>query len=108
MVIFGGGPDKLVFGIKSRILTAFVKACRAAKISGFRFHDCRHTAITRIIRAGLPPVEVMRVSGHATMSAFYRYAHLEADSIFRTAAALDAYHAQAAEEQTASAAEKVN
>jgi hypothetical protein len=47
-----------------------------------------------MIRAGLPPVEVMRVSGHATMSAFYRYANLDSDTVFRAAAALDAFHAQ--------------
>jgi hypothetical protein len=61
-----------------------------------------------MIRAGLPPVEVLRVSGHTTMSAFYRYSNLEADSIFRAAAALDAYHAQSVDEQNASAAEMVN
>jgi integrase len=88
-----GNSDKLVFGIKSQIRTAFVKACRDAKISDFRFHDCRHTAISRMIRAGLPLVEVMRVSGHQTLSCLYRYANLDSDAVFRAAAALDAFHA---------------
>lgn len=88
-----GNSDKLVFGIKSQIRTAFVKACRKAKISDFRFHDCRHTAISRMIRAGLPPVEVMRVSGHQTLSCLYRYSNLDSDAVFRAAAALDAFHA---------------
>jgi integrase len=95
----GAGEDsnQLVFrGIKS-VRTSFAKACKEAKVQDFRLHDCRHTAITRMIRVGLPPVEVMRVSGHTTMSAFYRYANLDADTVFKAAAALDAFHAQSTE-----------
>jgi integrase len=86
--------SKLVFGGIKSVRTSFAKACKAAKISDFRLHDCRHTAITRMIRAGLPPVEVMRVSGHTTMSAFYRYANLDSDAVFRAATALDNYLSQ--------------
>ncbi len=93
----------LVFGIRVSIRAAFGKACKMANIQDFHFHDCRHTSITRMIRAGLPPVEVMRVSGHSTLSAFYRYANLDSDAVFRAAAALDAYHAQAVETQATSA-----
>ncbi len=100
--------DKLVFGIKSQIRTAFTKACRAAKISDFRFHDARHTSISRMIRAGLPPVEVMRVSGHQTLSCLYRYSNLDSDTVFRAAAALDAFHAQVADDETKTAPELVN
>ncbi|HEX8633323.1 MAG TPA: tyrosine-type recombinase/integrase [Pyrinomonadaceae bacterium] len=96
-----------VFGLRC-IRTSFVKACKKAKIDGFVFHDLRHTAITRMIRAGLPPVEVMRVSGHSTLSAFYRYANLDSDAVFRAAAALDAYHAQVAESQASEAPELLN
>lgn len=85
-------PSERIFKIRSDVKRSFKSACLAAGIRDFRLHDCRHTAITRMIRAGLPPVEVMRVSGHTTMSAFYRYANLEADSIFRAAAALDAFN----------------
>jgi integrase len=87
---------------------SFKSACRLAGIEDFRLHDCRHTAITRLIRAGLPPVEVMRISGHTTMSAFYRYANLESDAVFRAAAALDAFHAQAVEAQNTAVPELVN
>jgi integrase len=101
-------PTALVFGVRTSIKTAFNKALAAAHITNFHFHDCRHTAVTRMIRAGIPPVEVMRVSGHTTMSAFYRYANLDSDAVFRAAAALDAFHAQAAEAQTTNAPEHVN
>lgn len=91
--------DALVFGISVTIKTSWKKICHEAGIIDFHFHDCRHTAITRMIRAGLPPVEVMRVSGHTTLSCLYRYSNLDSDAVFRAAAALDAYHAQAAEAQ---------
>lgn len=84
--------DDLIFGIRVTIETAFRKVCKAAKVSDFKFHDCRHTAISRLVRVGIPPVEVMRVSGHATLSCLYRYSNLDSDSVFRAAAALDAFH----------------
>lgn len=83
-----------VFGVCVTVRTSFAKACKAANIEDFHLHDCRHTAITRMISAGLPPVEVMRVSGHTTLSCFYRYANLDSSAVFRAAAALDAYHAE--------------
>lgn len=86
-------PDELIFDVKA-VKRSFKSACRAAGIEDFRLHDARHVAISRMIRAGIPPVEVMRVSGHTTMSAFYRYANLDSDAVFRAAAALDAFHAQ--------------
>jgi len=85
--------DSLVFGVRVTVRTSFAKACRAAAISDFHLHDCRHTAITRMIRAGIPPVEVMRVSGHQTLSCLYRYANLSDDSVFRVATALDTSYA---------------
>lgn len=85
--------DERLFDLKD-VKRSFRSACRRAGVSDFRLHDCRHTAITRMIRAGMPPVEVMRVSGHSTMSAFYRYANLDSDAVFRAAAALDAYLAE--------------
>lgn len=99
--------DERVFNIAG-VKRSFRSACRAAGIDDFRLHDCRHTFITRAIRAGLAPIEVMRVSGHTTMSAFYRYANLDADTVFRAAAALDAYHAQSNEPQADNALELVN
>jgi integrase len=100
--------DETVFGVHVTVRTSFGKACKAAQIEGFHLHDCRHTAITRMIRAGLPPVEVMRVSGHSTLSCLYRYANLDSDAVFRAAAALDAYHAETMEPKVASESQLVN
>jgi integrase len=93
--------NELVFGIRVTVRTSFRKVCKAANVDNFHLHDCRHTAITRMIRAGLQPLEVMRVSGHTTLACLYRYANLDSDTVFRAAAALDAYHAEAAEVKAA-------
>lgn len=89
----GADSSMRVFGVEY-VRRSFQNACRRAGVKDFRLHDCRHTAITRMIRAGIPPVEVMRVSGHTTMSAFYRYANLESDAIYRAASAIEAFHAE--------------
>ena len=98
---------ELIFDYRG-VKRSFNSACRVAGVVDFRLHDCRHTAITRMIRTGLPPVEVMRVSGHSTLSCLYRYSNLDSDTVFRAAAALDAFHAQATEEQATEASETVN
>ncbi|HEX8177796.1 MAG TPA: site-specific integrase [Pyrinomonadaceae bacterium] len=66
-------PNCLVFGVKDTVKRSFTSACRAAGIEGFRFHDCRHTAITRMLRSGLEAAEVMKVSGHTQWKTFLRY-----------------------------------
>lgn len=83
--------DLLVFGVKVSIKTAFNKVCLKTGVLDFHFHDCRATAITRMIRAGMPPAEVMRVSGHTTLSCLYRYCRADENTIYRAASALEAY-----------------
>ena len=53
----------------------FNGACRRANIKGFRFHDLRHTAATRMIEAGASIVAVSRILGHADLKTTMRYAH---------------------------------
>lgn len=86
--------DDLVFGVSVTIKTAWKKICCEAGILDFHFHDCRATSISRMIRAGMPPAEVMRVSGHTTLRAFSIYVRTDIDTAFRAASALDAFYAQ--------------
>jgi integrase len=68
--------DLSVFGYTNEYSTvkrAFSSACDAAKIKDFRFHDCRHTAITRMVEAGMPSAQIMKISGHTQMTTFQRY-----------------------------------
>jgi integrase len=81
--------DVLVFGIEDNFYKAFDAVCRNAGIEGFRFHDCRHTAITRMIQAGMPPMEVMKISGHTQFQTFARYVNTDGQAAKRGALALD-------------------
>ena len=83
-------PDVLVFGITNNFKNAWRAACDAAGVEDFRYHDCRHTAITRWVRAGLPIAEIMRLSGHSTLQAFAIYANSTPETVRRGAEALDA------------------
>ncbi|MBI3653547.1 MAG: site-specific integrase [Acidobacteria bacterium] len=54
---------------------AWYSALRDAKITGFRFHDIRHTFGTRAIDAGAPVSAVKEVMGHTDISTTMRYVH---------------------------------
>ena len=84
-----------VFGIKDNFKRSFTTACKLAEIEGFRFHDCRHTAITRMIQAGLSPMEIMKVSGHTQMNTFARYVNPNKEAVSRIADVMTAFHAEA-------------
>lgn len=68
-----GKTNDLVYSVRDNVKRSFASACMAAKIEGFRLHDCRHTAITRMIAAGVPAEETMKISGHSQITTFLRY-----------------------------------
>lgn len=68
-----GGADDLVFGLTHSIKRSFSTVCEKAGIEDLHLHDLRHTAITRMIAAGIPTSEVMKISGHSQMVTFQRY-----------------------------------
>jgi integrase len=84
--------NTLVFGINSDFKRAWKSATRDAGCSDLHFHDLRHTAITRMIRAGVQISEAMEISGHSEMKTFQRYVNLTAESVIASAKLLDAFN----------------
>lgn len=83
--------NDLVFGITNTVKNAWKAACEEADIKDLRFHDLRHTATTRLIRAGVPATEVMKITGHTQMKTFLRYLNLTSESVASSASMLETY-----------------
>lgn len=79
-----------VFGIKSA-RKAFATACRKAGIKDLHFHDLRHTGTTRMVRAGIPHTEVMKITGHSQIRTFLRYLNLGDTTVQSVAERLGRY-----------------
>ncbi len=80
-----------VFGIHSTIKNAWKTLCEIAEIEDLNFHDLRHSATTRMINAGIPHTEVMKITGHTQIITFLRYLNLSNESLIRSAGMLDVY-----------------
>lgn len=92
--LWGASPQDLgltAFGITNTIKTAFLSACKDANIQDFRFHDCRHTATTRMIASGSPHTEVMKITGHSQLSTFLRYLNITSEMTGKVASRLNNY-----------------
>lgn len=68
------------------------RVCKRAKVVGFRIHDERHTAATRLLRGSGNLAVVRKVMGHKSITTTMKYAHV-VDSDIR-----DAMKARAADE----------
>ncbi len=51
----------------------------AAGLPGLRFHDLRHTTITKLLEAGTPDAVVMSVAGHVTRAMMLHYGRIHQD-----------------------------
>lgn len=56
-------------------------ALERAGITGLRFHDLRHEAVSRLVERGLSDQEVAAISGHKSMQMLRRYTHLRAEDL---------------------------
>lgn len=88
-------PKVLVFGIVDTVKRSWGSACEKARITEIRFHDLRHTALTRMIQAGILPLEVMKISGHTQMTTFTRYINPTGEAVQQAANRLAAFNAEA-------------
>jgi integrase len=80
--------DDLVFGLTCTIKTAWKSICEDAKIKDLRFHDLRHTAITRMVQTKHPSAAIMKISGHTQFVTFSRYVNPDVDMVTNIAEAL--------------------
>ncbi len=85
--------------IKDTVKNAFLSALEEAGIEDFRFHDCRHTAVTRMIQAGIPATETMKISGHTQFVTFARYVNVNEQAARKGAARLAEYITQSGANQ---------
>ncbi len=76
--LFKGGPGSKT-GYRHTFRKAFARAVEKAGLDPATVtpHVMRHTAITRLVKAGVDLPTVQRVSGHKTISMVLRYAHVD-------------------------------
>ncbi len=62
----------------------FGRLCKRLEIDDLRFHDLRHTAVTRLRRAGVDIITIKAITGHKTLKTLERYNKVSVDDL-RTA-----------------------
>jgi integrase len=76
MYIYGFDP--------TRPMRTWVKAWRSltkeAKLSGLRFHDLRHHAITELAESGASEQTIMAIAGHVSRAMLERYSHIRVEA----------------------------
>jgi integrase len=97
--------DGSVFGIENNVKRSFASACKDASVEELHLHDLRHTATTRMVEAGMPPMKIMKITGHRQVSTFLRYLQVDDANARDVAVALDTYNEQKAAEQLQKATE---
>ena len=60
--------------------TAWRKLTEAADIKGFRFHDCRHHAITELAESQASDATIMALAGHVSRKMLEHYSHVRQDA----------------------------
>jgi integrase len=75
-----GEPRIFPYQAKS-IGAAFTRACRVLGIQDLRFHDLRHTAVTRLFQQGYQVHEVPAFSLHRSWATLRRYTNIKPEEV---------------------------
>jgi len=60
--------------------TAWRKLTQAAGLKGFRFHDCRHHAITELAESQASDATIMALAGHVSRKMLEHYSHVRQEA----------------------------
>ncbi len=71
----------------------FDRACEAAGLTDFHFHDLRHTFASWLIMRGVPLATVSNLLGHTSPTMTLRYAHLSPKHLTSAVRVLDSHAA---------------
>jgi len=102
--------ELLVFGVTKGVRRSWAGACRQSGLKGFRFHDLRHSAGTRLSET-LPVVQVGKVLGHRNPKTTNRYINPDHEVLVKAARVLEAWqeaHRKLEDAQITSESEAVN
>jgi integrase len=66
---------------ESRLFKDFQQLRKEVGIIGWRWHDLRHEATSRLFERGLNIMEVASITGHEDLKMLKRYTHLRAEDL---------------------------
>ncbi len=84
-LVFPGPGDSVMHDMR----TSFERVIAAAEITGFRYHDLRHSFASRLVQSGVDLNTVRELMGHADLKMVLRYAHLDDERKQRAVEVLD-------------------
>jgi integrase len=64
-----------------KLRRALQRACKAAKVADFTFHDFRHCAITKWHVMAVPVSAAMRMAGHSSVQSHKKYVNMDTDKL---------------------------
>jgi integrase len=83
-IVFPGLDGKRM----SHIYTSWTSLTKAAGLSNFRLHDCRHHFASRLVQAGIDLYTVKELMGHSEIAMTERYSHLAPDNLRKAVEAI--------------------
>jgi integrase len=71
---------------------SWTTVCKKAGLKNFRFHDLRHTAITRLVEKGVPLPVVKELAGHSKIETTMGYIHTSSKQKLEAIEVLNSYN----------------